>query len=151
MSSGEPLPLSTRSAFSEAASGALAARGFTVLEGVGHARYTATIMLSRDQAGTTTVKVPAERSSFGGGGVGVGANITVPLPSTKRKLVPVQQTQLELRISERDRADPVWRGTAVAVRAAGTKDGSDPAVAADLIEAVLRIYPAQTDAVASVP
>jgi hypothetical protein len=45
----------------------------------------------------------------------------------------------------------VWDGTAVTVRAAGTRTGADAPVAAALSEAVLRSYPAQPEDVVGVP
>jgi len=146
----EPNLTAASPSFVDAASHALAARGFTVIEGAGHARFVAVLTVTRMDVGTTTTKVPVERSSLAtGGGVGVGASFSLSLPTGKTRSVPLQQTRLEVRIHERDAAADLWRGTAIAVRAADA--GQEAKVASDLTETVLRIYPEQSESVASVP
>lgn len=137
--------------FLDAVGKALAAHGFTVLEGAGHGRFVATLKLSRSEVGTTTKSIPVDRSLLSGGGVGVGASFSLALPTAKTRSVPLQQTGLEIRIHARDEAAVLWRGAAVTVRGADAGRGQDAAVASDLIETVLRIYPQQSEDVASVP
>jgi len=131
---------------------ALAARGFTTIEQPGHAGLVAALAVRRSAVGTVSVKVAPSRSSVApGDSPGVGAGVSFALPSTKMRTVPLQQTQLELRIRKRGGDAVLWQGTAMTVRAAGTPKGMDGAVATDLIDALLRDYPAQPEDVISVP
>ena len=139
--------------FVNAAGEALAARGFTILEDPGHAAYVAELTLSRVEVGTGLAKVPAGRESVAPGGAygSVGAGVTIPLSMGRSDLVPLQRTRLEVRIRKRGEEGAVWDGAAVAVRSAGTRKGSDEAVASDLSDAVLRSYPAEPEGLIGVP
>lgn len=139
--------------FVNAASEALAGKGFTILEDPGHAAYIAELILSRVDVGTGSAKVPASRSAFlpGGASGSVGAGITIPLSTGKSTLVPLQRTQVEVRIRKRGEPAIVWHGTAVTVRAVGSQKGGDEAIASALSEAVLRSYPAEPNDVVGVP
>jgi hypothetical protein len=138
--------------FAGAAGTALAARGFTLLEGAGHAGLVADLLLSRSEVGTTSTKVAPSRSSASpGGSAGVGASVLLALPTTKMRTVPLRQTRLEIKIHKRGESEVLWHGIAITVRAAETKTGRDEAVAADLAEALLRAYPAQPEDIVSVP
>jgi len=140
-------------AFVNAASDALAAKGFTTLEDPGHAAYVAELTLSRTEVGTGTAKASTGRSDVmpGGAGGSVGAGIVIPLPTGKSRLVALQRIRLELRIRKRGEDGIVWDGAAVTVRAADTKKGADAVVASDLSQALLRSYPAQPEDVVGVP
>lgn len=140
-------------AFVNAASDALAAKGFTILEDAGHSAYVGELILSRVAVGTGTAKVPAGRASAGGGGPGpsVGVGVVIPFSTGASALVPLVRTRLELRIRKRGADGIVWDGAAVTVRAAGTRKGADEPVAADLSEALLRGYPAEPEGDAGVP
>ncbi len=139
--------------FVTAATEALAAKGFTILEDPGHAAYVAELTLSRTEVGTGLAKVPADRAAAvpGGAAGSVGAGVVIPLPTGKSTLVPLQRTRLELRIRKRGEPGIVWDGAAATVRAAGTRKGTDDAVATDLSTALLRSYPAEPDGVVGVP
>jgi hypothetical protein len=138
--------------FTVAAGEALAAKGFTVLEGAGHAAYVAELALAREQLGTTTSAAPVGRSdAWTGFGPRVGAGMSLSLPTGKSDLVPLQRTRLELRIRKRGEPEVLWSGTAVTVRAADAGKGRDDVVAADLSNALLRAYPEQTADVLGVP
>jgi hypothetical protein len=140
-------------AFVSAASDALAAKGFTILEDAGHSAYVGELILSRVAVGTGTAKVPAGRATAGGGGPGpsVGAGVVIPFSTGASALVPLVRTRLELRIRKRGADGVVWDGAAVTVRAAGTKKGADEPVAVDLSEALLRGYPTEPEGVIGVP
>lgn len=139
-------------AFVTAIDDALAAKGFTVLEGEGHAGLVAYFHLTRIDVGSGKAKVLAGKASAGpGGSEGVGASILLPLPSGKAKDVPLRQTKLELAIARRGGDTILWQAAAVTVRPAGTREGKDETVAADLAEVLLRTYPAQPDDVVSIP
>lgn len=139
-------------AFFEAASDALAARGFTILEDPGHPAYVAELTIIRTEVGTGSAKAPAGRGAVAPGAFGgVGAGVTIPLSTGNSVLVPLERTQLQLLIRKRGEADVVWRGTAVTVRAGGTKTGADQVVAADLTRAMLDGYPAQPQGILGVP
>lgn len=144
---------SSMRSFVAAASDALATKGFTILEDPGHAAYVVELTLSRTEVGTGSVRPPTGRAAaLPGGAYGsVGAGVVIPLPSGKSTLVPLQRTQLHLRMHKRGEDAVVWDGTGVTVRAAGTRKGADEAVAADLSQAVLRSYPAQPEGVVGVP
>ncbi|UAK24270.1 hypothetical protein [Sphingomonas nostoxanthinifaciens] len=139
--------------FVNAVGDALAQRGFTILPDPGHAAYVGELILSRVDVGTGSAKVrtgPADASP--GGALGsVGAGVSIPLSTGKSTLVPLQRTQLELRIRKRGEDGVVWHGAAMTVRAAGTRTGVDEVVASDLCAAILRGYPADFEGVVAVP
>lgn len=139
--------------FVNAATEALAAKGFTILEDPGHAAYVGELTLSRAEVGTGTAKTSAGHTDAmpGGAGGSVGAGVIIPLPTGKSRLVPLQRVQLELRIRKRGEESIIWHGAAVTVRAAGTKKGADEVVAADLSNTLLRSYPVQPEDVVGVP
>jgi len=141
------------STFVNAAGEALAARGFTILEDPGHSAYVAELILSRAEVGTGTAKAATGKALAGPGGAGgsVGVGVVIPLSTGKSRLVPLVRTRLELRLHKRGEADAVWDGTATTVRAAGTAKGADAAVAADLVAALLRTYPAEPEGIVGVP
>lgn len=140
-------------AFVDALGEAFYTRGFTVLEQPGHAAYVVELKLSRVDVGTGTAKVPNDKSSVEPGGApnAVGVGVRIPLPTGKSTLVPLQRTQMEIRIKARADESLLWQGTAITVRAAGTKKGQDATVASDLSAALLRAYPAQPEGVIGVP
>jgi hypothetical protein len=75
----------------------------------------------------------------------------IPLSTGKPRLVPLVRTRLELRLHKRGEDGVIWDGAATAVRAAGTPKGADEAVAADLVAALLRTYPAEPEGEVGVP
>jgi hypothetical protein len=128
------------------ASEALTTKGFTVFDDREHAAYVGELTLSRVAVGTGLAKDP------GGASVAVaGTGLVVPFSTGQSNVVTLRRTRLELRILKRDDRSLVWDGTAVTVRSAGTKKGTDEAVAADLSAALLQGYPAQPDDVVGVP
>jgi hypothetical protein len=139
--------------FVVAAGEALGAKGFTILPEPGHAAYVAELTLSRVDLGPGEARALKGTSTITPGAVpgAVGAGATVPLSTGKTRLVPLQRIRLEMRIRRRGEESILWDGAALTVRAAGTRKGADEIVAADLSEAVLRIYPAETGGVVSVP
>jgi hypothetical protein len=139
-------------AFVEGVADALTARGFTLLEEPGHAAFTVQIGVTRDQVGTASAKVPASHSQIlPGGSPAVGVGVVVPFATGKSTIVPLQRTRLDIRIRKRGEDSDTWHGAAVTVRAARTANGTDKAVVADLIQAILRAYPAQPEDVIGVP
>lgn len=148
---GDAAPVSR--SFVEAVSEALAAKGFTILEDSGHAAYVADLILSRVEVGTGLAKVAAGRGEATPGGAygSVGAGVTIPLPTGNSEIVPLQRIRLELRVHKRGDAAVIWDGAAVTVRAAGTRKGTDEAVAADLSGAILRGYPVEPEGIVGVP
>ena len=143
---------SSMPSFVIAAGEALGAKGFTILQGPGHAAYVAELTLSRVDVGTGSAKAAVGSSSVAPSTSGsVGGGISVPLSTGKSRLVPLQRIRLQLRIRKRGEEGTVWDGAAVTVRAAGTRKGADDRVASDLSEAILRNYPARPEAVVSVP
>jgi hypothetical protein len=141
------------STFVGAASDAFANKGFTILDDPAHAAYIAELILTRVAVGTGRAKAPAGKAAASAGGPPstVGAGVTIPLSTGKSMIVPLQRTQIEVRIHKRGDQSTVWDGAAMTVRAAGTRSGADAAVAADLCQALLNSYPAQPADVIGVP
>ena len=138
--------------FVTAAGEALGTKGFTILTDTGHSAYVAELILSRVDVGTGSAKAGKDGSSVAPSTSGsVGGGVTVPLSTGKSRLVSLQRIRLEMRIRRRGDERAVWDGAAITVRAAGTRNGADERVAADLSEAVLRSYPATIVGVVSVP
>lgn len=135
--------------FVEDVSKVLADKGFTTIEGAGHARLVADLSLTRIQVGTTTAEVPVAGSQVvsGGSSSRVGGGINVALPTSKVRPVPLQQTRLEIRIKRRGEDNVIWHGAALTIRAAE----QDRAVSSDLAAAALRTYPDQPEGVVSIP
>jgi hypothetical protein len=132
--------------FVEAASKALTARGFTIFDDPAHAAYLAELTLSRAPVGMGLGKDPhADTAAV------VGTGVVVPLSTGRSNVVTLQRTRLELRIRKRDDGRVVWDGTAVTVRNAGTRKGTDQMVATDLSAALLAGYPAQPQDIVGVP
>lgn len=137
--------------FVEALSEALAARGFTILEDLGHSAYVAELGLTRVEVGTGSARVPKGQRAMTPGAAGsAGVGVVIPLSSAKSELVPLQRIRLDLSIRKRGAA-VLWHGAAVTVRTAGRGKGTDERVATDLAQAVLRSYPAESEAVVGVP
>lgn len=152
-SSAHPAPDYSVAAFVDAVGEVLSNKGFTMLEGHGHARLVAELLLTQVEIGTTNAKIPpAGKSSIAGGGLaGVGGSMVVPLPSGKLKVVGVLQTRLEVRIKRLGEDDILWKGAALTVRPAGSGNGQEKVVAADLAKAMFKTYPAQSERDITVP
>jgi len=151
--SGDDAPASSTTLFASALGGAFEGRGFVVLEQPGHAAYVVEFSLARAEVGTGMAKVPNDRSNVipGGAPNAVGVGVVIPFSTGKSTPVPLQRTSLEVRMRKRDDPTIIWQGTAITVRAAGTRKGQDATVAADLSAALLRAYPAQPEGVIGVP
>jgi hypothetical protein len=132
--------------FVDAVAAALTARGFTVFDDQDHAGAVVELVLSHGDVGTGLARVPGQRAaSVAGTGIGI------PLSTGDSELVHLQRTRLELRIRKRGETGFVWDGTAVTVREAGTKNGANETVAADLSRVLLQSYPVQPKDVVGVP
>ena len=135
-------------ACAEAVAQALAKQGLTVIDGTGHGRYLAEVHLSGADVGTTSVAVrPDKMSAMPGGIVGVGGNVSVVLPTSKSKIVPLQQVRLEIRLKKRGESAVLWQARAVTVRAVE----NEAEIASDLVAAMFRTYPSQSEDVIGVP
>ncbi|HUD93815.1 hypothetical protein [Sphingobium sp.] len=135
--------------FRDAAAGALSSRGFTLLDGAGHAAYRMELIIRVSEVGTGSARVaPTSPDVMTGGVAGaVGSVLKVPVPSRKSRLVALERTQLDMILRKRGEEEVVWRGTAVTVRPAETQ----AKVASDLCNALLRAYPSQSDETIGVP
>lgn len=131
--------------FVEAVGEALTARSFTLLEEPGHAAFVVEIGVTRDQVGAASAKVSAGRAQI------LPGRVMIPLSTGKSTLVPLQRTRLDVRFRKRGEDSVTWQGAAITVRAARTAKGEDKVVAADLIQAILHAYPAQSGDVIGVP
>lgn len=137
------------STFVEAVGKALTDKGYTTIEGAGHARFVADLSLTRAEIGTTTAKVPVTGSQLISGGASsrVGGGASILLPTSKTRSVPLQETRLEVRIRKRGEDKVIWHGAALTIRAAG----QDRVVSANLARAVFQTYPNQPDGIVSIP
>lgn len=135
--------------FRDAAAAALAARGFTLLEGADHAAYQMELTFRVTDVGTGSARAAPESANATSGGVAgaVGSVVKVPIPSRKSHHVALEKTQLEMTLRKRGEADPIWHGTAVTVRSAETPGKT----ATDLCDALIRAYPFQSDDIIGVP
>lgn len=139
-------------AYIDAVSGALSAKGFTILADPGHSAYVAELSIGSTDVGTGSAKLPRERETIvPGASGGVGGGIVIPLSGQRSRSVPLRRFTLELRIRKRGQEVIVWRGAAVTVRAAGTGQGADEAIAASLSNAILAGYPVEPQGVVGVP
>jgi hypothetical protein len=135
--------------FRDAAEQALATRGFTLLDGAGHAAYRMELTVRMSEVGTGHAKVAASQPDLisGGAARGVGTILKVPVPSGKSRTVALERTQIDMRLRKRGAEDVIWHGAAVTVRPAETQRR----VATALCDALLRAYPSQSDDVIGVP
>ncbi|WP_420146088.1 hypothetical protein [Sphingobium sp.] len=135
--------------FRDAATSALAARGFILLDGADHAAYRMELVVRASEVGTTSLRVDQSSPALISGGVAkaVGSILKVPIPTNKSRTVALERTQLDMVLRKRGADDVVWRGTAVTVRPARTQGD----VATALCAALVRAYPAQSDSVIGVP
>jgi len=143
-------------AWTETVGKALTEQGMTVLEGAGHGRFVAEVRLSRSEVGTAPVDIKKGKGAsvlpgMEATGQGAGGHLSVTLPTSKSKIVPLREVRLEIRIRKRDETDVLWRAEAVTVRAAEARNGGDVAIASDLVTAMFRGYPAQSQDVIGVP
>jgi hypothetical protein len=138
--------------FVDAVSGALAIRGFTTLDTPGHAVLIASLRLSRVRVGSASTRITTPGPLVAGGApASVGARVSFALPNGKTRLAPLQRTRLDFRIRKRGQSGIVWQGAAITVRTAGSREGQDAVIAADLIQAILRDYPKPQENVIGVP
>jgi hypothetical protein len=135
--------------FRDAAAGALADKGFTLLDGAGHAAFTMKLAVTVTEVGTVDAKVAPTGAKVENGGLrnGVGSAVRIAVPTGKSRTVALERTQLDMVLRKRGETDVLWRGSAVTVRNSATPGN----IAADLSNALLRQYPSQSDAVIGVP
>ena len=76
---------------------------------------------------------------------------SLPLPTGKVREMTLRQIRLEITIAKRGGNAVLWKGTAVTVRPAEAREGSDDVVAANLAEVLLRNYPIQAAEAISIP
>lgn len=148
----DQLGASVMTTFGNAVGQAFEAHGFVDLGDPGHAALVVEYSVSREDVGTGRAKALAGPASVQGGTPGgVGAGIRIPFGTGNSTVVPLQRTRLEVRLHKRGDDTALWQGAAVTVRGAGTKKGTDEAVATDLSEALLRFYPNPPPEVIGVP
>lgn len=128
-----------------AVSASLGAKGFVFLDDPGHAAYLADVTVSRTDVGTGQERVPAGRPAV------MGTGVSVPFSTGQTRLVPLERTELRIRIHRRGEPQAVWSGAAVTVRSAGARDGRADTVASALGAAALGAYPRQSAEVVGVP
>jgi len=138
----DQLGASSMTTFANAVAQAFEAHGFVDLDDPGHAAYAVEFTVTREDVGTGRAKgVTGGATAQGGAPNAVGVGVRIPFGTGASTVVPLQRTRLEIRLHKRGDDSILWQGAAVTVRGAGTKKGTDEAVAADLSEALLRFYP----------
>ncbi|HWK35516.1 hypothetical protein, partial [Sphingomonas sp.] len=143
-------------AYAEAVGHALAEAGFTLLRQPGHARYAAEITVTQEAHGSVIAEAPRRPPWVSGGTQSgrTGGSVSVPLPSGKGQVSTLVSTAIEIRIRQRADADdaaPRWSGRAATAQATGTREGAPAAVAAKLVGALFRNFPADSGLSISVP
>ncbi|WP_311267378.1 hypothetical protein [Sphingobium sp. WCS2017Hpa-17] len=135
--------------FRDAAASALADKGFTLLDGAGHAAFRMELAVSVTEVGTVDAKVATTGPKVQNGGLmnGVGSAVKIAVPTGKSRNVALERTQLDMTLRKRGETDILWRGSAVTVRNSATPGN----IAADLSNALLRQYPVQSEGVIGVP
>lgn len=135
--------------FVEAAGRSWADRGFTPLDGRGHAAFEVDLSVSHEETGTGSGAVARSKSDMANGGAlgSVGAGIRIPIPSGKSRLVALERTRLEMTLRKRGDAAVIWRGAAVTIRPVEART----IAVADLCSALLRAYPEQQEGAIGVP
>lgn len=141
-SEADPTPTQTAV---NAATAALGAKGFTFLEDPGHAAYVADVVVSRTDVGMGQEKVHAGAAAV------MGTGVSVPFATGQSRLVPLERTEMDIRIRRRGEKETIWYGAAVTVRSAGAADGTPERVASVLSAAALRLYPRQSAETVGVP
>ena len=136
-------PLTTVSV--DAATTALGQRGFTILNDPAHAAYSAEVITSRTEVGTSVAKGRT------GPALATGAGVNIPISRGKSILAPMLRTEVEIRIRRREDRTVLWHGAAMTVRSAAARDGGAGQVAFALSQAALSSYPIQTQTVISIP
>jgi hypothetical protein len=129
----------------DAVSKALGAKGFTFLDEPGHAAYVADVIVRRTDVGTGQERVHA------GGASMMGSGVSVPFSTGQSRFVPLERTEVEIRIRRRGETTAIWRGAAVTVRSEGSPDGAAENVALALSAAALRMYPRELADTVGVP
>ena len=131
--------------FENAAARALGTKGFTILDDPAHAAYVAEVTITRTEVGTARTKVPVGSPSY------TGAGISIPFSIGQSRLVPLERTELAMRIRKRGDQTAVWHGAALTIRPEGSPYEAVETVAAALSEAALRIYPGEAAGIVGVP
>lgn len=138
----EQLGASAMTVFASAVARAFEAHDFVDLGDPGHAAYAVDFAVAREDVGTGRAKgVTGGATAQGGAPNAVGVGVRIPFGTGASTVVPLQRTRLEIRLHKRGDDSILWQGAAVTVRGAGTRKGTDEAVATDLSEALLRFYP----------
>jgi len=138
----DQLGASSMTVFANAVSQAFEAHDFVDLGDPGHAAYAVEFTVSREDVGTGRAKgLTGGATAQGGAPNAVGVGVRIPFGTGASTVVPLQRTRLEIRLHKRGDDSILWQGAAVTVRGAGTRKGTDEAVATDLSEALLRFYP----------
>jgi len=129
----------------DAAGRAFGLRGFTILNDPAHAAYVAEVITTRAAVGTAVAQGRAGRPLATGGGV------NIPISKGNSVLVPLQRTQVEIRMRRRGEQTVLWHGAAVTIRSTSAPDGGADQVAFALSQAALSSYPTRTAEAMSVP
>lgn len=142
-SSDQDDPLAAAS--TRAAATAFGARGFTILNDPVHAAYSAEVITTRTEIGTSVAKGRT------GPALATGAGVNIPISRGKSVLVPMLRTEVEIRIRRRGDLAVLWHGAAITARSAGAPDGGVNQVALALSQAALSSYPIQIKSAISIP
>lgn len=129
----------------EAVTTSLGVGGFTILNDPAHAAQVAEVTTTRTDVGTSIAKARAAAPQVS------GMAVTIPTSRGKDVMVPLQRTELRIRIKRRGEQQPFWQGAAVTVRSAGARNAGVEQMAVALSQAALSSYPVVTNAAISIP
>lgn len=129
----------------EAVTVTLGNKGFTILDDPDHAAFIAEVVTTRTEVGTSLIKGRTSPT------VVTGMAVTIPTSRGKSVVVPLQRTELEIRVRRRGERLPFWHGAAVTVRSAGVRGATAEQLATTLSQAALGPYPVTAAAAISIP
>lgn len=124
---------------------ALGLKGFTILDDPDHAANIAEVMIKRTEIGSSLARGRVAPP------IVTGMAVTIPTSRGKSVVVPMQRTELEIRVRRRGEQQPFWEGAAVTVRSAGARNASAERVATTLSRAAIGPYPSVVTSPISVP
>jgi hypothetical protein len=139
--------------FADAVEESLADAGFTAFPDPDHARYVASVSVTRVAKGEVMAKGKSggANAAPGVGGAALGGIISVPLSSPGARVGQLVSTTLEVRIRRRGESQPLWEGRAVTQQVAGSQGDAPGTISTKLARTLFRNFPGQSGLVVSVP
>jgi hypothetical protein len=129
----------------DAVTAALGMKGFTILDDPDHAANIAEVVIKRTEVGSSLARGRVAPP------IVTGMAVTIPTSRGKSVVVPMQRTELEIRVRRRGEQQPFWEGAAVTVRSADARNASAEQLATMLSQAAIGPYPSVVTSAISVP